>query len=89
MRVKANYLYSTAREVAVHLVLQKSFGIATCGDGPSHVLQGLNFFKKQNGKLIVCATRSRGGSLQMAKKFAAANGFALTTVRKAKVPASQ
>lgn len=87
--IKATYLYSTVREVAVHLTIQKSFGIATRGDGPSHVLQSLNFFKTHKCKVIVCATRSRGGSLQAAQQFAKSNGFAVTMMRKSKVPAPQ
>lgn len=87
--VRATYLYSTVREVAVHVDLSVSFGIATRGDGPSHVMDGLNFFTAHKSQVIVCATRSRGGSLQAALSFAALNGFAVTTIQQAKVSAAQ
>lgn len=87
--IQANYLYSTIKEVAVHLPLRRSFGIATRGDGAAQVSQGLRYFNRHNCEVIVCATRTRGGSLKQAQQFAALNGFAVSTMQKTKIPGTQ
>lgn len=87
--LQAGYLYSTDREVAVYIDLPLRLGIATRGDSPTHVNDGLNFFSTNKCQMIVCATRSRGGSFQAAMNFAASHGFVVTTIQKMKVSAVQ
>lgn len=66
--VTVEYLYITEKDVAAVIKFEKiSIGIVSRGDTGKQVNEGLNFFKKHKCKIVVCATRTKGGSLVAAR----------------------
>ena len=81
-----HYLYLNDREVAaVVKVGKESIGIATRGDTRDQVMLGLNFFADHQCKIVLCATRSSGESLDAAIPFAKEHRFEPTEVLKLKI----
>jgi hypothetical protein len=78
-----HYLYSTDREVAATILIGSVLvGISTRGDNRQEVTKALDFFRSQKCKIIICATRSGGAPLRVARVFAADYKFAVKEIIK-------
>jgi hypothetical protein len=82
----ASHLYITPKEIGVVVSVAEKIGIASRGDTKTHVQEGLDFFLLQRCGVIVCATRSGGGSFKVAESFGIRNGYAITVLHKLKYP---
>lgn len=86
--VRADFLYFTDREVAAAVHWTPKIGIATRGDSAAEVSRSLGFLMSSGCKIIVCATRTRGGPSKTALSIASTHGYIVTARPKTPTPGS-
>lgn len=82
---------NTDREISVVLKIgRKCIGIESRGDTRERVEDSLQMFLRYKCKIIVCATRTRGGSYDAVDEFAAMHKLEICRIKKiAEVETSQ